>query len=121
MITAEDALHFAEEWIQAWNEHDLDTVLDYYAVDVEYYSPLVSEVLKEESGHLQGYKQVKEYFNKVLQAFPGLHFELVSVFAGVESLVIRYQNSAGRLAADMLVLNEQGMISEVRSHYYKKY
>jgi ketosteroid isomerase-like protein len=39
MMTAEFAAQFAEEWIAAWNSHDLDRILSHYADDFEMASP----------------------------------------------------------------------------------
>ena len=39
MLTQEFALEFADEWIAAWNSHDLDRVLRHYAADAELTSP----------------------------------------------------------------------------------
>ena len=32
---------FAEEWITAWNTHDLDRILSHYAEDIVFRSPVI--------------------------------------------------------------------------------
>src|SRR6516164_4567249 len=35
MLTEEEAVKFAEDWVSAWNSHDLDKIMAHYADDVE--------------------------------------------------------------------------------------
>lgn len=39
MLTAEQAHELAERWVQAWNSHDLDTIMSYYTENVILVSP----------------------------------------------------------------------------------
>jgi ketosteroid isomerase-like protein len=41
MITKEQALDFAHEWVAAWNAHDLERVLSHYTEDFEMSSPFI--------------------------------------------------------------------------------
>ena len=41
-----DAREFAREWIEAWNSHDLDTILSHYADGVVLTSPAAARLLK---------------------------------------------------------------------------
>ena len=38
MITEEQAKKFAEDWVEAWNSHDLELVMSHYDENVEYFS-----------------------------------------------------------------------------------
>ena len=44
-MTEAEAQDFAQEWIAAWNSHDLDRILSHYAEDVEVTSPLVEMIM----------------------------------------------------------------------------
>ena len=39
MLSHEDALRFAREWIEAWNSHDLPKILSHYAEDFALTTP----------------------------------------------------------------------------------
>ena len=39
MITSEFARQVSQEWLSAWNAHDLEAILSYYAEDFEMISP----------------------------------------------------------------------------------
>jgi hypothetical protein len=45
---------FAQEWIAAWNAHDVDRVLTHYTNDFEMTSPVITQVTGEPSGKLKG-------------------------------------------------------------------
>ena len=83
MIDEKLARAFAAEWIDAWNAHELDRVLVHYADDFEMRSPLIVTIAGEPSGCLKGKAAVRAYWRKGLQLLPDLHFELVSILAGV--------------------------------------
>ena len=44
MIDNKFAQEFAEEWVSAWNAHDLDVILSHYSDDFEMTSPFISAV-----------------------------------------------------------------------------
>ncbi len=101
-ITRDFADRFAEEWIAAWNAHDLARVLSHYEDDFEMASPLIVEIAGEPSGVLRGKKNVGAYWEKALGLVPDLRFEKLGVFAGVRSLAIHYRNQKGRLSVETL-------------------
>lgn len=53
-MDAEFALSFAEEWVAAWNSHDLDRILTHYADDVVFSSPHIVRRLGKSSGEVCG-------------------------------------------------------------------
>lgn len=90
MIDKAKAETFAEEWIAAWNDRDLERVLSHYADSVEFSSPFVTPIAGEASGLLTGKRDLSNYWVKALSLVPDLHFGLESVRWGVNSLVINY-------------------------------
>ncbi|MEG4397414.1 nuclear transport factor 2 family protein [Microcoleus sp. BROC3] len=40
MITENQAISFAEHWVQAWNSHDLDAIVSHYEDDVVLVLPI---------------------------------------------------------------------------------
>jgi len=106
----QQAQAFANEWIQAWNRRDSEAVASHYSEDVEFQSPLVVHLLGEPSGTVSGKQTLKDYFRKVLDAFPGeLGIELVGVYQGVSSMLVHFQ-AKGRRAIEVMELNDHGKI-----------
>ncbi len=113
------ATGFAEEWIDAWNRHDLDAIIGHYAADVEFTSPFVQNLLGDPAGRIRGRDALKEYFRKGLQAYPNLRFDLRHTLAGVGSVTLVYQSVNGLLAAEVMVFDADGLVRTVRAHYGK--
>lgn len=109
--------HFADEWIAAWNSHDLDRVLAHYDPNLRFSSPFLAKFIPATGGWLQGRDAVGAYWAKALATLPDLHFELVTAYAGMNSLVIQYRGRGGRLAAEYFVFGENGKVIESHAHY----
>jgi hypothetical protein len=60
---------------------------------------------------------LKSYFEKGLETYPDLKFELIQVLTGVDSLTIYYLSVKGTLAAEVMVLNQKDEIIKVIVHY----
>lgn len=104
------AHEFAQTWITAWNAHDLDGVLEHFDDDAEFASPFAAQVLPETGGVLRGKEAIKAYWRVGLERIPDLHFEIVAVYAGVDTIVINYRNHAGGLVNEVLRLNAAGQV-----------
>jgi ketosteroid isomerase-like protein len=117
MIARELAENFAAEWIEAWNSHDLERVLSHYTEDFEFSSPFIVKVAGEPSGILRGRNAVRAYWAKALALRPELRFELASVYAGVESIVIHYRRHDGNYAAEYFELDAAGKVRKSSAHY----
>lgn len=107
---------FAEQWIGAWNSHDLEKILEHYAEDVQFSSPFV-RILADASGKIQGKAKLREYFRKGLTRFPELQFTECRVFVGDEALTLVYRSVNNLLAAETMFLNEQLKVTRVVAQY----
>ncbi len=82
------AEHFANDWIDSWNSHDLQRILSHYADDFEMSSPVIIQLANEASETLRGKAAVSAYWAKALQLIPDLHFELITILVGVNSITL---------------------------------
>jgi hypothetical protein len=117
MITAERAQAFAQEWIEAWNAHDLPRILAHYTEDFTMSSPFIAAFTGESSGALRGKDRVEAYWRAALERIPDLRFELLGVFTGVDSITLTYRSVLGKLAAEVLFLDETGKAYRAFAHY----
>jgi ketosteroid isomerase-like protein len=117
MLTEHHARVLAEEWIAAWNRHDLDAILLHYAEEVEFTSPFVVRLLDDPTGTVRGKAALRDYFARGLAAYPDLRFELLQVLVGVESVSVYYRSVGNRLAAEVMELDAQGRVVRVLAHY----
>jgi len=116
MLDKAFADHFAADWIDSWNTHDLDRVLAHYTDDFEMSSPVIIKVAGEPSGTLQGKEAVGSYWAKALQLIPDLHFELITTLVGVDSITLYYQGARG-LSAEVFHFNQDGKVTRAYAHY----
>jgi hypothetical protein len=111
------ANHFAAEWIAAWNAHDLPRVLSHYTDDFEMSSPKIIQIAGEPSGRLVGKASVGAYWATALARFPDLHFELLAVLQGIDSVVLYYRRTGGQLAAEVFYFNSAGLVYRACANY----
>lgn len=116
MIDRHFAEAFAADWIAAWNGHDLDRILSNYAEDFEMASPYIARLAGQPGGKLKGKPAVRAYWAKALELMPNLRFELVSVLAGIDSVVVHYRGVHG-LAAEVFFFGENGKVVKAHAHY----
>jgi ketosteroid isomerase-like protein len=110
------AEHFAEDWIESWNAHDLDRILSHYADDFEMTSPVIVQIACEPTGTLKGKAAVGNYWRKALDLIPDLHFELHEVLVGVGSVTLYYQGARGP-AAEVFHFGPDGKVVRAFAHY----
>ena len=112
------ARHFAQEWIDSWNSHDLDRILTHYDDGVRLVSPVALNLLKNGDGVVEGKASLREYFRRGVEAFPNRHFELIDVLWGVETIVVYYANNVrGSKTAEVMQLTSTGRIRRVWANY----
>ncbi|BCS52487.1 hypothetical protein GSbR_06760 [Geobacter sp. SVR] len=111
------AEHFAAEWIDSWNSHDLKRILSHYEEDFEMSSPVIIQVAGEASGTLRGKAAVGAYWKKALELIPDLKFELLSVLVGVNSITLHYKGAHGRLVAEVFHFGSNQKVTRACAHY----
>ena len=96
------ATRFARAWVDAWNAHDLDAVLTHFADDAVFSSPVAAQVVPESAGVLRGKGSLRAYWSAALARIPDLHFEVLGVYTGIDTVVLNYRNHAGGLVCEVL-------------------
>jgi predicted ester cyclase len=109
MLSETAARQFADHWIQAWNSHDLD--------DIVLTSPTAANLLVDSSGTIKGKEAVRNYFEKGLQAFPNLNFELLDVMWGISSVVLYYLNQKGSKTGEFMEFDANQKVVRVVANY----
>ncbi|WP_236606432.1 nuclear transport factor 2 family protein [Sandaracinus amylolyticus] len=106
-----------DEWIDAWNAHDIERILAHWADDCVFASPRIAAVMGDPSGTVRGKDALRAYWWKALASAPQLRFELEEVYVGVDCLVIGYRNHRGQRCAEWLRLDREGQAVEGRASY----
>lgn len=96
MIGLDRARRIAEEWVAAWNAHDLDAILSHYAETLEFTSPLIAQRLHRPDGTIRSKAELREYFALGVGAGSALKFDLLDTVPGVDSIALHYSNHRGQ-------------------------
>jgi len=115
--TTMDFSAVAQDWIDAWNSHDLDRIVAHYSDDVELVSPIVIQLTGRSDGTVRGKAMLREYFACGLEAYPALRFDFMRLYPGVRSCVVAYRSIIGLVSAEMMEFDAMGKISRVLAHY----
>ncbi len=116
-MTIDEAMSLANLWIAAWNAHDLDSIVSHYEDDVELTSPVAAQLLAIPDGKVIGKADLRAYFQRGLAAYPDLHFRLVDVLCGLNSVVLYYKNQKGTRTAEFMELSARGKVTRVVANY----
>lgn len=117
MIDQSFAEHFAADWIDSWNSHNLERILTHYDDDFEMSSPYIPKIAGEPSGTLRGKAAIAAYWDKALQLIPDLHFELITTLVGVDSITIYYKGAQERVVAEVFHFGSNQKVVKAYSHY----
>ena len=112
-----EAKKFAKEWIESWNSHDLEDIMKHYSEDIEITTPMLKLAAGIESGSLRGKEQVRAYWQKALTKIPDLHFELVEVTSGIDSVALYYKSVMNKMAIEVMFFNENRLVNKMIAHY----
>jgi hypothetical protein len=117
-LPAAFARQFAQEWVDAWNSHDLERILAHYDDAVVLISPVALKLLNKDQGVVRGKAALREYFARGIEAFPNRRFDLIDVLWGVKTVVVYYANNVrGSKAAEVMQLTPAGKIRRVWANY----
>lgn len=116
MLTRATAHRFAKEWISAWNSHDLDRILAHYSDDFTMSSPRIADLAGEATGVLHGKRAVADYWRLAMAKAPELHFTLIDVFLGADSVAVHYQGLRGPVV-EVFFFDADGRVARAAAHY----
>jgi ketosteroid isomerase-like protein len=117
MLTESEARNFAQEWIVAWNSHDLEAILSHYGEDIVLTSPVAAKMLGDPTGAIRGKTALRNYFRRGLEAYPNLQFELLDMMFGISSVVLCYKNQKGTKSAEFMEFDANGRVARVVANY----
>lgn len=112
-----DAENFARDWVAAWNDHDIEAILNHYADDVVFHSPRIADVMGGQADAVVGKGALRAYWAKALEHAPKLYFELDCVFTGAGTVTLLYTNHRDQRAAETFVFGDAGKVIQAMAAY----
>ena len=108
---------FADEWLQAWNNRDVEAILAHYTDDIELRSPIAAHLLGNASGIVTGKALLRDYVTTVFDAFPGgSASSLLGVCEGVGSVIVQFRFDGGE-GAELMELTASGKVRRAIAHF----
>jgi hypothetical protein len=69
-MTKDEAWGLADDWVGAWNKHDLDLIMAHYDDAAELTSPVAAQLLGSADGKVVGKTKLRAYFQRGLEVYP---------------------------------------------------
>jgi hypothetical protein len=102
---------FVQQWLSAFNAHDIEAVLEHFADDVVFTSPVAARVVPDSGGVIRGKEALRAYWTTALERIPDLQFELLGIYTGIDTLVINYRNQIGGLVNEVLTFADGRVVA----------
>lgn len=115
MIDHDWAMQFAQEWIAAFNSHDIERVFALCADDITVTSPYIRQRMDVESGVLKGKERVRPYWEKSLSLEPPLLFVLKDVFVGVSTVGVYYESISRKMVCETFTFDANGKVTTLNA------
>jgi len=112
-----DPQRFVDEWVDAWNSHDLERILSHYTEDFEMSSPYIVQLMNDPAGTLKGKDKVRAYWKLGLEALPDLHFKPIRFYTGVNTLALNYEGAQGKTVVEVFFFAPDGRVHRATSLY----
>jgi predicted ester cyclase len=91
--------------------------MTHYEDAIELTSPAAAQLLGTPDGRVVGKPNLRAYFQRGLEAYPELRFQLEDVLWGINSVVLYYTNQKGSRTAEFMELSVNGKVARVVANY----
>ncbi len=112
------AQELAEEWVAAWNAHDLDAIMSLYSPAIVFQTPTIIDSLGIPDGRVEGLDRLREHFERGLARLPDLRFELEEVYTGVHAVAMTYRWHDGTPVCELHEYDAEERIERVQALYH---
>jgi limonene-1,2-epoxide hydrolase len=110
----------AQQWFAAFNNHDLEALLQLYADTAAHYSPKLKIRQPETNGLVVGNAALRAWWRDAFDRLPTLHYRYTTLTANEERVFMEYirtvANEPEMLVAEVLEIKD-GMIIASRVYH----
>ncbi len=120
MTKAEENKQIALKWFEAFNSHDLESLLGLYAEDAQHYSPKLKLKRPETRGFISGKDMLRDWWRDAFDRLPSLKYELVKLTADEGQVFMEYTrfvDGEEPLSVGEVLEIEEGMIVASRVYH----
>ena len=112
--------NIAQKWFDAFNKHDLETLLALYDEDAQHFSPKLKIRQPETGGWVRGKAALRNWWKDSFERLPTLHYQPTSFTANDERVFMEYirtvEGEPELLIAEVLEIS-QGKINASRVYH----
>ncbi len=80
----------AIDWFKAFNNHDLESLLNLYADDAEHYSPKLKIHQPESNGLIKGKSELRNWWQDAFNRLPNLNYVILKLTGDEEQIFMEY-------------------------------
>jgi len=80
----------ATRWLAAFNEKNINNLLDLYAPDAAYHNPMLLEVHPETGGTIRGREEMRKSWGEVFKKMPKLSYLVMGIETGSGEALVTY-------------------------------
>jgi ketosteroid isomerase-like protein len=89
-MSPQTPIDIATRWLDAFNRHDLEALLELYHEDAEHFSPKLKQRLPETNGMIRGKEALRMWWDDAFRRLPGLTYTEKLLTANSERVFIEY-------------------------------
>ncbi|MGE0567160.1 MAG: nuclear transport factor 2 family protein [Bacteroidia bacterium] len=89
-MTAEDNKQIANKWFEAFNDHNLENLLELYDDDAQHYSPKLKIRQPETRGLIMGKSQLRDWWRDAFERLPSLKYEIIKLTSDESQVFMEY-------------------------------
>lgn len=78
-----------DKWIEGWNEHNIEKIMECYADTAELYDPKIKEIYPE-TLTLVGKENIKKYYEIILKVFPQIKIQPLGLWIKGHDALLEY-------------------------------
>ena len=117
----QENIAIAQKWFEAFNEHNLEKLLDLYDGDAKHYSPKLKIREPQTNGLVQGKEQLRKWWKDAFYRLPTLHYHVKTLTADTERVFMEYTRKVtgeeDMFVAEVLEVNTDGLIAASRVYH----
>lgn len=83
-------IQIAKNWLHAFNEHNLESLLELYHDRAVHFSPKLKIRRPETNGFIKGKDALREWWKDAFERLPQLHYQEKNIIANNGLVVIEY-------------------------------
>ena len=110
----------AHRWIDAFNQHDLEKLLNLYSENARHYSPKLKSRHPATNGWIEGKPTLKTWWADAFERLPTLQYHLQNLRVNNQQVLMEYERSVEHetpmMVAEILEI-ENGLIVKSRVYH----